>query len=87
MKELTTDQKEIVRLAHADSKKSQVDKELLFLQKLQEINASLKILTGKEYPEFPAMPEMQKMDMSETNALLKTLIEKEKDIEVSLHIV
>lgn len=49
---------------------------------LQEIANSLKSIDGKEVQEFP---EQKETDMTETNTLLKQLIEKEnEDISITL---
>lgn len=80
MPNLTSNQKEVLRLAKAELGKSQVDKELLFLEKLQEISDTLKSIDGKEEiesPDFPAMPQIPETDLTKTNNLLQKLLDKE----------
>lgn len=59
-------------------------KEFTIMEEIKGIHKTLKEIANKEdqpFPEIPLMPEIPETDMTETNDLLKQLIEKESVIE------
>ena len=91
MPKLTPKQEKILRLSKAQGS----DKDLLFLDMLQETNEHLEAMhkllseiSGKEYPQFPEIPEPKEADLSKVEELLARLVEKENEpIEITLDII
>lgn len=77
--------KEIVKLINLKDEPA-----LVIFEELQSIGKTLETIANKEMPEippFPEIPEQKEPDMTETNTLLKQLLEKEaKPVEISVEL-
>ena len=87
---MTEDQKKkaIKILRFAQNKEFAIFNELQDMNKtLASVDESCKKMSGMEMPvipPYPEMPSMPEMDMSETNELLKKLLDKDESWDIKL---
>jgi hypothetical protein len=92
MPELTQEQIETLKNFEDFLKKAEISPQLPVVDELRLIKKLLTALLDKEYPEFPTIPEplpfpeIPTTDMTETNFLLKSLLDKEVEIDVKLDV-
>ena len=86
-------QQETLKNLKSFAAKASIHANLPIVEELQAIHETLRAVAEKEYPQFPEIPEplpfpeILKTDLTETNDLLKKLVEKKHEpveIEVKL---